>query len=110
MSTSPNFDVVSPEGRQSTEPGIGGAIGTFPPAPPLDDLDGKRIALIWTAFTNGNILVEAFGDLLQKRFPTMTPVKLTPGRNVQWGDYPDPSLPALAREERIDAAIITAGC
>ena len=70
---------------------------------------GKKIGLLWTVFTNGDILLEALADWITKRHPGLTCVKLMPGRNLNWGDYPDLSLPELAREMGIDAVIVTAG-
>ena len=111
MSMTATYEVVSPLGQElSGQLGGAGGRAKYSPALPIADLTGKRIGLIWTAFTNGNILVEAFGDLLKKRFKDLEVVKVAPGRNVAWGNYPDPSLPELARELRIDAAIVTAGC
>jgi hypothetical protein len=102
---SAQFEVVSPEGLD-----IYAQSGSFPPAPPLDGLKGKKIGLVWTVFANGNQVLEAFADLLPRRYPGMQFVRLNPGRTAQWGDNPEPSITELAREQGIDAAIVAAGC
>ncbi len=110
MPTRPLYEVLSPVGQDpNAKHGAAPGSGKFPPAAPLADLRDKKIGLIWTVFTNGNVLLKAFQDLLAKRFPTMKFVELPPGRNAKWGDYPDLSLPVFARESGIDAAIVTAG-
>ena len=103
----PHYEVLSPIGEAETTTRQGKE--KIPSAPPLGSLKGKKIGLLWTVFTNGDILAEALGDWLTKRYPGLECVKLMPGRNLQWGDYPDLSLPDLAREMGIDAAIVTAG-
>jgi hypothetical protein len=104
MSSEPVYEIVSPLGADLSHS------GGIAPAPSLRDFDGRRIGLIWTEFTNGNVLLEAFESLLGKRFPSLQFVKMAPGRNTEWGGSPDPTLTDLVREQRIDAAIITAGC
>ena len=47
---------------------------------------------------------------LAKRFASIEFVDVMPGRGLRWGDHPEPSITELAREARIDAAIVTAGC
>jgi hypothetical protein len=79
-------------------------------APPVVDLKGRKLGLVWTVFTNGDILLHAFRDLLRERYPDMSFVELPPGRNVRWGDHPEQNVGELARERGIDAAIVTAGC
>ena len=107
----PLYEVVSPLGQQGyAQPDAKQSTGTILPAKPLADLNGKKIALIWTVFTNGNILLEALGDLLAQRFNKAQFIKLPPGRNLSWGDYPDTSVAALARENGVDAAIVSAAC
>jgi len=103
----PHYEVVSPIGEAQTTTRQGKE--KIPSAPPLADLKGKKIGLLWTVFTNGDILLEALADWITKRHPGITCVKLMPGRNLNWGDYPDLSLPELAREMGIDAVIVTAG-
>jgi len=98
----PQYEVVSPAGEGGTSEVTG--------APPLSSLDGKRIGLVWTVFTNGNVLLHAFQDLLSKRYPGMSFVEMPPGRNVRWGDHPEQNVGELAREHGLDAAIVTAGC
>ncbi len=105
--TEPLYEVVSPLGEAQTTTRQGKE--KIPSAPPLARLQGKKIGLIWTVFTNGDILLEALADWIAKRYPGLECVKLMPGRNAKWGDYPDLSLPEYAREQGIDAAIVTAG-
>ena len=57
----------------------------FPCAPPLAALNGRKIGLVWTVFTNGNLMPESLGDLLSKRFLDLEFVKLPPGRNATVG-------------------------
>ena len=107
MSVKPLYEVLSPLGQDPQATGAGPAKIS---APPLADLKGKKIALIWTVFANGNIVLEAFADLLSRRYPGMEFVKLPPGRNAKWGQSPERSLTELVRENGIDAAIVAAGC
>lgn len=103
----PQYEVVSPIGEAETATRQGKE--KIPSAPPLSDLTGKKIGLIWTVFTNGDLLLVALADWISKRYPGIECVKLMPGRNLQWGDYPDLTLPEYARENGIDAAIVAAG-
>ncbi len=107
MSTEPFYEIVSPVGEDRS--GIQGS-GNFAPAPPLPDLNDRKIGLIWTEFTNGDVLLEAFEALLGRRYPSLRFIKLAPGRNAEWGGSPDPTLREFVREQGIDAAIVTAGC
>lgn len=101
----PRYEVVSPIGDpQDAGPGKRAC------APPLAELTGKKLGLVWTAFTNGNIVLHAFRDHLAGRYPGLEFVEMAPGKNLRWGDYPDPSIGELALELGIDGAIITAGC
>ena len=101
------YDVVSPAGdiRDAKE-----AAKKYSSAAPLADLKGKRLGLCWTAFTNGDIVLRAFQEHLGKRYPELELVDLMPGRGLRWGEHPDPSIAELAREQHLDAALITAGC
>ena len=111
MPAKPIYEVVSPLGEVldgALEAGKG--TGQHAPAPPLAGLNGKKIGLIWTNFRNGDVLLEAFADLLGKRYQGMEFVKLSSGRTLNWGDYPDRSLATFARESGIDAAIVAPGC
>ncbi len=103
------YEVVSPVG-QDVASGEGRKTDRKSPAAPLGDLNGKKIGLVWTVFTNGNILLEALRDLLERRYQGLEFVELAPGRNLRWGDYPDKSIGPWAREHEIDAAIVTAAC
>lgn len=119
MSSEPVYAVVSPLGDE-VRPGASDADGKVgarrgakkvSSSAPLAALRaGTKIGLLWTNFRNGNVLLEAFADLLGKRHPGLAFVRLPSGRTLRWGDYPDDSLGALAREQRIDAAIVAAGC
>ena len=79
-------------------------------APPLSGLAGKRLGLVWTAFSNGDIVLRAFREHLSKRYPDLEFVEMAPGRGLAWGDHPHPDIAELALEHRLDAALITAGC
>ena len=107
MSAKPLYEVLSPVGQSPASPG---AVPVKFGAPPLADLKGKKLALIWTVFANGNVVLEAFAELLSKRYPDMEFVKLAPGRKAKWGQAPERSLTELVRENGIDAAIVAAGC
>ena len=107
MSSEPVYEIVSPVGDDRNSLADSGHIA---PAPPLQDLIGRKIGLIWTEFTNGDVLLEAFEALLGKRYPSLRFVKMAPGRNTEWGGSPDPTLTELVREQQIEAAIVTAGC
>ncbi len=108
MSTQPLYEVVSPVGEDA--PSSSGRGQAKFCAPPLADLNGKKIALIWTVFANGNIVLEAFARLLSQRYPGMEFIKMPPGRNAKWGQSPERNLTDLVRESGIDAAIVAAGC
>ncbi len=110
MSSEPVYEVVSPVGQESDGKGLKPLGEAISAAGPVAHLSGKKVGLIWTTFSNGNILLEALGELLSKRFPGLELVKLPPGRNLNWGDYPDRSLSSLAREQKLDAAIVAAAC
>jgi len=101
------YDVVSPAGdiRDAKE-----AVKKTASAAPLAHLKGKRLGLCWTAFTNGDIVLRAFQEHLGKRYPDLEFVDLMPGRGLRWGEHPVPDIAELAREERLDAVLITAGC
>ena len=103
----PVYDVVSPLGDANDAKG---ALRKTASAAPLADLKGKRLGLCWTAFTNGDIVLRAFQEHLGKRYPDLEFVDLMPGRGLRWGDHPEPDIAELARELRLDAALITAGC
>lgn len=106
MSTQ-HYEVVSPLGdeRDARDGGTQQSGSS-----PLDRLEGKRIGLIWTAFTNGDLVLRALQGHLAKRFSGLEFVDVMPGKGLRWGDHPEPSIADLAREARIDAAIVTAGC
>jgi hypothetical protein len=100
------FEVVSPVGDPrdaGTETKSFGAL-------PLDNLNGKKLGLIWTEFYNGDTVLRAFREHLGKRYPDLQFIELPPGRDLSWGDHPTQSIAELARENRLDGAIVAAGC
>ena len=101
MQTGETYKVASPLGKSIMK--------DISPAPPLPQLKCKRIALIWTIFTNGDVLAEALIDLLGKRFKDIETVKLPAGKGVEWGDYPEESIEEVVREAGVDAAIVMVG-
>ena len=101
------YDVVSPLGDALDAKD---AVKKTSSAPPLSSLKGKRLGLCWTAFTNGDIVLRLFREHLSKRFPDMEFVEFAPGRGLRWGEHPEPDIADIVREERLDAALITAGC
>lgn len=101
------YEVVSPVGDTRDAKGAEKKTSS---APPLASLAGKRLGLCWTAFTNGDIVLRAFKDHLGKRFPDMEFVEFAPGRGLRWGEHPEANIADIVREERLDAALITAGC
>ena len=107
MTREPVYEIVSPVGEDRSK--LAGS-GKLAAAPPLPDLNGRKIGLIWTEFTNGDVLLDAFEALLGGRYPSLRFVRMAPGRNTEWGGSPDPTLTDLVRDQGIDAAIITAGC
>ena len=107
------FEVVSPLGEpvdELTSTDVQGVTRSakIAPAAPVQDLNGKRIGLIWSAFRNGNVFLEAMEGLLAERFKDMAFVKLPGGRGLHWGDRPQESMADLAREARLDGAIAAA--
>ena len=109
----PVYEVVSPLGepigaKTSADPGIAVKSGTIAPAAPVPDLNGKKIGLVWSAFKNGNVFLEAMERLLAERFKGLEFVRLQGGKGLRWGDHPHESMADLAREARLDAAIAAA--
>jgi len=103
MGNTAQYEVVSPLGWTPGEAANNAA-------PPLDGFKGRRIGLFWNGFTNGNLLLEAFADLFEKRYGDIEFVKLKSGRGLEWGNYPDRTLTEIARESGIQAAIAGPGC
>jgi hypothetical protein len=105
--TKPQYEVVSPaaDARDASD-----APDKHASASPLPDLTRKKLGLVWTAFSNGDIVLHAFREHLAQRHPELKFVEMAPGRNLKWGDHPDPSIAELARELGIDGAIVSAGC
>jgi hypothetical protein len=102
MQTEKLYEVVGPLGKSAPK--------KITPAHPLSQLHGKRIALIWTIFSNGDLLADTLMDLLHNRFKDIETVKLPAGKNAKWGDYPDESIEDVVKEAGVDAAVITVGC
>jgi hypothetical protein len=101
------YEVLSPIGLE-IEPA--GTRGSRFSAPPLGKLNGSRIGLVWTVFPNGHLVLDAFADLLAKRYEDIEFLKLPPGRHALWGQNPDSSLTEVVRETGVDAVIVAAGC
>lgn len=101
MPTDKTYEVASPLGKS--------IVKEISPAHPIPQLAGKKLALIWTIFTNGDILADALTDLLHERFEDIETVKLPAGKGVKWGDYPDESIEDVVKEAGVDAAIVLVG-
>ena len=95
------YEVVRPLGKSGVK--------EITPALPLAKLEGKKIAFIWTIFTNGDVLADALSEILHHRYPGLQTVKLPAGRNIKWGDYADESIEDVVREAGVDAAIVLVG-
>jgi len=96
------YKVVSPLGRSTTKKGV--------ISPRLPDLKGKKIGFVWVGFVNGDILIDALENLLFKRFEGLKFVKLPSGKTQSWGAHPiDETLGALAKENKVDAVIVSVG-
>jgi len=103
----PDYEVVSPAG--DPRDAAGSEKKSFSAAP-LDTLNGKKLGLIWTEFYNGDTTLRAFREHLGKRYPDLEFVEMAPGRGLRWGDHPQASIGALAREHGIHGAVVAAGC
>ena len=101
MSAITSFEVLCPQAETVTK--------EINPAPALSDLKGKKIALIWTAFTNGDTLADALANSISQSYKETLTVNLTPGKGVAWGTYPDESLTDLVKEAGVDAAVVLVG-
>ncbi len=109
----PLFEVVSPLGEPVDEASASNARGAanskkIKPAAPLLDLNGKKIGLVWSAFRNGNVFLEATELLLAERFKDIELVRVPGGRGLHWGDRPQENIADLAKELRLDGAIAAA--
>lgn len=103
----PVYEVVSPIGdprdaKTNDKKSFG--------ASPLENLDGKKLGLIWTEFAHGDTALRAFRQHLSERYPDLDFVEMEPGRGRRWGDHPDATIAELARENGIDGAVVAAGC
>ncbi|MND00209.1 hypothetical protein D3C83_187410 [compost metagenome] len=65
---------------------------------------------MWTAFSNGDLVLRALREHLAARIPDLEFVEMPPGRGLAWGDHPGRDIGELAREQALDAVIVTAGC
>ena len=103
----PMYEVVSPVGVSVDDKAAatGAKSGKINPAAAVPDLNGKKIGLVWSAFKNGNVFLEAMEDLLGKQFKGAEFVRLPSGKGMRWGDHPQESMAELAKETRLDAAI-----
>jgi len=95
------YEVVSPLGRSTAK--------IVPLTPRLSTLEGKKIGFVWHVFANGDVLANAFADLLSKRFKSLESVKLPSGKGLKWSDYPDPSIKDVVKAAKVDALIATVG-
>lgn len=95
------YEVVSPLGRSTAK--------IVPLTPRLSTLEGKKIGFVWHVFANGDVLANAFADLLSKRFKNLESVKLPSGKGLKWSDYPDPSIKDVVKAAKVDALIATVG-
>ncbi len=99
----PVYEIVSPLAKKTT--------GTIPLVSSLANLEGKTIGLMWTLYTNGDVLANMLKDLLGKRFKNLEFVELPPGKGRQWGNYPDnATIGEVVKESGVDALIVTMGC
>jgi hypothetical protein len=101
MATDGFYEVVGPVGKAG--------VREITPAPPLAEFEGKKIAFIWTIFTNGDVLADALSEVLHRRYPGLQTIKLPGGKKTKWGDYADESIKDVAREAGVDAAIVLVG-
>jgi len=103
----PVYEVVSPVGESVDDKAAatGAKSQRISPAAAVPDLNGKKIGLVWSAFKNGNVFLEAMEDLLGKRFKDTEFVKLPSGKGLRWGDHPQESMAELAKQVKLDAAI-----
>ncbi len=97
------YEVVSPLGKR--------AGGSIPSVSPLTGVEGKTLGVMWTLYTNGDVLAKALMDLLEKRFNNLKFIMLPPGKGLQWGNYPDnQTIGDVVKESGVDALIVTMGC
>jgi hypothetical protein len=101
------YEVLSPVGVSIDDktPAPGTKSGKIPPAPALQDLNGKKIGLVWSAFKNGNVFLEAMEDLLGSKFRGTQFLRLPSGKGLRWGDHPQESMIEIAKAEKLDGAI-----
>jgi len=107
VAVEPAYEVVNPVGDSVDDKAAapGAKSGKIPAAAAVPDLNGKKIGLVWSAFKNGNVFLEAMQELLGKRFKGAEFIKLPGGKGLRWGDHPQESMAEVAKEAKLDAAI-----
>ena len=100
-SEEPQYSIVSPLGR-STAVSV-----SF--APPLNDLNGKKIGFVWSLFTHGDTLTDVFTDLLRERFNDISFTRLPSGKTGKWGDYPQADFTDVVKESGVNGVISLVG-
>ena len=94
-STKAQIEVVNPVAEVRPE--------AIMPAPRLNDLNGKEIALWWNMKSHGDVALAAVAELLENRFQGMKFVRFTQGY-PHGSEVYDPVL-----ESGCDAAIASTG-
>ena len=96
------YQSVSPLGTPSYK--------VAPISPRPGSLVGKKIGLVWNGFDCGDVILEAFADLLAKLIAGTEFIKLPSGRNEPWGtEAHEGTTGVLAEEAGLDAVIVAAG-
>jgi hypothetical protein len=101
MQADNRFEVMSPVGQPVAK--------KISPAPPISKMEGKKIGLMWTIYTNGDVLADALIESLGKRIKDIETVKLPSAKGRRWGEYPDESVEDVVREAGVDGIIVTVG-
>ena len=102
MSAKPEYKVVSPFGTPFSE--------MIPLSPSVPSLEGRTIALEWNNFSNGDVILDAFTDLLGKQFKGLKGIKLPARKGLKWGEESfDRSVGTVVKEAGADAAIVAVG-
>ncbi len=97
------YEVVSPAGKPINVSPSGAASTGL-------DLTGKKIGLVLIPFPNGDTLLEMLAGLLKQKYDGLDVIKIPSGKNLSWGEYPDPSLTQVVQEAGINAALVAVGC
>lgn len=96
------FPSVSPLGVPSYQ--------VAPISPRPESLEGKKIGLVWNGFGGGEIILEAFAELLGHQSAGTEFIKLPSGKTETWGTPPhDGTTGQVAKEAGVDAVIVAAG-